>query len=38
MRPNFAAKWWEIDPVYPVILLLDKLHIVKLVKPPLPPA
>ena len=38
MRPNFAAVWWEIDPVYPVILLLDKLHIVKLVKPPLPSA
>ncbi len=31
-RPNFAAKWWEIDPVYPVILLFDKLRIIKLAR------
>ena len=31
-RPNFAAKWWEFDPVYPVIIVLDKLRIIKLVR------
>jgi stearoyl-CoA desaturase (Delta-9 desaturase) len=31
-RPNFAAKWYELDPVYPVILLLDKLKIIRLIK------
>jgi stearoyl-CoA desaturase (delta-9 desaturase) len=31
-RPNFAAKWWEIDPVYPIIILLDKVRIIKLAK------
>ena len=31
-RPNFAAKWWEIDPVYPIIKLFDKIRIIKLVK------
>ncbi|MFY7733992.1 MAG: acyl-CoA desaturase [Bacteroidia bacterium] len=31
-RPNFAAKWWEIDPVYPIIKILDKLKIIKLVR------
>lgn len=30
-RPNFAAKWWEFDPVYPVIRLFDKIGIIKLV-------
>jgi stearoyl-CoA desaturase (delta-9 desaturase) len=30
-RPNFAAKWWEFDPVYPVIRLFDKLGIIRLV-------
>jgi len=30
-RPNFAAKWWEIDPVYPIIKLFDKIRIIKLV-------
>lgn len=29
-RPNFATKWWEFDPVYPVILFLDKTGIIKL--------
>lgn len=31
-RPNFAAKWWEIDPVYPIIKILDKVKIIKLVR------
>ena len=31
-RPNFAAKWWEIDPVYPIIKILDKMKIIKLVR------
>jgi stearoyl-CoA desaturase (delta-9 desaturase) len=31
-RANFAAKWWEIDPVYPIIILLDKIKIIKLVR------
>jgi stearoyl-CoA desaturase (delta-9 desaturase) len=31
-KPNFAAKWWEIDPTYPIIWVMDKLHIIKLVK------
>ena len=30
-RPNFAAKWWEIDPVYPIIKLFNKLGIIKLI-------
>ena len=29
-KPNFAAKWFEFDPTYPIILLLDKLHIIQL--------
>ncbi len=29
---NFAKKWWEFDPTYPVILLLDKVKIIKLRK------
>lgn len=29
-KPNFAAKWWEFDPVYPIILLFDRLGIIKL--------
>ncbi len=28
MSPNFAARWFEIDPTYPIILLLEKLGIV----------
>jgi len=31
-KPNFAAKWYEFDPTYPIILLLNKLRIIKLVK------
>jgi len=31
-RANFAAKWWEIDPVYPIILFLDKIKVIQLVR------
>ena len=27
---NFAQKWWEFDPTYPVIRLLHALGIIKL--------
>jgi stearoyl-CoA desaturase (delta-9 desaturase) len=30
-RPNFAAKWWEFDPVYPVIKVFNKLGMIKLI-------
>lgn len=30
-RPNFAVKWWEFDPVYPIIRLMHMLHIIRLV-------
>lgn len=30
-RPNFAAKWWEFDPVYPVIKLFNAIGIIKLI-------
>ncbi len=29
---NFAKKWYEIDPTYPLILLLNRVHIIKLRK------
>jgi stearoyl-CoA desaturase (delta-9 desaturase) len=29
-RPNFAARWWEFDPVYPFIRLFDKIGMIKL--------
>ena len=29
-RPNFARKWFELDPTYPIIWLLDKLRVIKL--------
>lgn len=29
-RPNFGVKWFEFDPVYPVILLLNKLRVIRL--------
>lgn len=29
-RSNFAAKWWEFDPVYPVIKVLDKMRVIRL--------
>jgi stearoyl-CoA desaturase (delta-9 desaturase) len=28
--PNFAKRWFEFDPVYPVMLMLNSLHIIKL--------
>ena len=31
-RANFAAKWYEIDPVYPIIVLLDKINVIRLVR------
>jgi stearoyl-CoA desaturase (delta-9 desaturase) len=31
-RANFGVKWHEFDPTYPVILLLNALHIIKLKK------
>lgn len=31
-RPNFGTKWWEIDPTYPVIKVLDAVGVIKLVK------
>jgi stearoyl-CoA desaturase (delta-9 desaturase) len=29
-RPNFAARWWEFDPVYPFIRLFNKIGMIKL--------
>jgi stearoyl-CoA desaturase (delta-9 desaturase) len=29
-RPNFAVKWWEFDPVYPIIKTMHWLGIIKL--------
>ena len=29
-RANFGIKWHEFDPTYPIILLLNLLHIIKL--------
>ena len=29
-RPNFAQKWFEFDPVFPIIFVLNKFHIIKL--------
>lgn len=29
-RPNFGVKWHEFDPVYPVILLLNKMGVIQL--------
>ncbi|MDX1665843.1 MAG: acyl-CoA desaturase [Saprospiraceae bacterium] len=31
-RPNFGYKWYELDPTYPIILLLDKLRIIRLAR------
>jgi stearoyl-CoA desaturase (delta-9 desaturase) len=31
-RANFANKWFEIDPAYPIVLLLHKLRVIRLVK------
>jgi stearoyl-CoA desaturase (delta-9 desaturase) len=30
-RPNFAMRWWEVDPVYPVMKLLHFIGVIKLV-------
>jgi stearoyl-CoA desaturase (Delta-9 desaturase) len=30
MRPNFAVRWFELDPTYPVMLLLNSLRIIKI--------
>lgn len=32
---NFGVRWHEIDPVYPIILLLSKLKVIQLPKPAL---
>ncbi len=29
-RPNFGVKWFEFDPIYPFILLFDRLRIIRL--------
>lgn len=31
-RPNFGYKWYEIDPMYPIIWTLDKLKVIRLRK------
>lgn len=31
-RANFGVKWHEFDPAYPIILILNALHIIKLKK------
>lgn len=33
-RANFAVKWWEFDPMYPIIRLLHFFKIIKLKKVP----
>ncbi|MEM1318613.1 MAG: acyl-CoA desaturase [Bacteroidota bacterium] len=33
-RPNFGFRWFEFDPVYPIILLFNKLGIIHLKKVP----
>lgn len=30
-RANFASKWWELDPCYPIIKLFDKIGMIKLI-------
>ena len=30
MSPRFAARWWEIDPTYYVILALDAVGAIKI--------
>jgi stearoyl-CoA desaturase (delta-9 desaturase) len=30
-RPNFAAKWWELDPVYPIIKFFHYCGMIQLV-------
>ncbi len=31
-RANFGAKWYELDPIYPIIWLLNGIGVIKLVK------
>lgn len=31
-KPNFAMKWWELDPTYPLMKLLHYLRIIRLQK------
>jgi len=31
-RPNFAVKWWELDPAYPIMWVLDKLGVIALAR------
>lgn len=38
MRVNFAAKWFEFDPTYPIIWTLSKLNIIQLKKQAVAPA
>jgi stearoyl-CoA desaturase (delta-9 desaturase) len=33
-RPNFAAKWYEFDPTYPIMILLDKAGLIRLNRQP----
>jgi stearoyl-CoA desaturase (delta-9 desaturase) len=33
-RPNFAVKWFEVDPTYPLMLLLHSLRIIKIKERP----
>jgi stearoyl-CoA desaturase (delta-9 desaturase) len=33
MSPRFAARWFEIDPTYPIILLLEKVGIIENLSP-----
>jgi len=38
MRANFAAKWYEFDPIFPIVWTLNKLRIIRLRKVALAPA
>lgn len=31
-KPNFAAKWYEFDPAWPIIRTLDKLRVIRLTR------
>jgi stearoyl-CoA desaturase (delta-9 desaturase) len=34
LRPNFATKWWEFDPTYPVIKALNAVGVIKISNSP----